>query len=105
VDQAQHCWPGVSPGHGLGGVQGEWAREGGQPPENALLGLAEQLVAPVDRGFQRPLPRRGDPVGADQQPEPVIEPVEQLSEAERLDLGGGQLDRQRYPVQPLHQPG
>jgi hypothetical protein len=35
----------------------------------------------------------------------VIQPIQHLVEAQCLDSGGGQLDRERHPVQPLHQPG
>jgi hypothetical protein len=96
---------GVGPGHGFGGFQAERAGEHRQAPEDALLGFGEQLVAPVHGGIERPLPGRRGPVGADQQPETVIEPVQHRAEAERLDPGGGQLDGERHPVQPLHQPG
>jgi len=52
VDQPQYRLASLGPGYGFGGVQGERARKYRQPPEHPLLGLAEQLVAPLDRGFQ-----------------------------------------------------
>ena len=39
------------------------------------LVIIEQLVAPLHRGGQRPLPRRRGPVPAGQQREPIIDPV------------------------------
>ena len=95
--------PSVRSGHGFGGIQAERAGEHRQPPEDALLGFWQQLVAPVDGSIKRSLTGRRGPVRADEQP--VIQPVEQLAQAERLDPGGGQFDGERHPVQPLHQPG
>ena len=66
--------------------------------------LIEQLVAPLHGGRQRPLPRRRQPVPAGQQREPVIEAVQQLPHPQRLHPRRRQLDRQRHPVQPRHQP-
>ena len=51
------------------------------------------------------MPRCRQPVTSNQQPEPVIQAVQQLCQAERLNPRRGQLNRQRHPIQPLHQPG
>ena len=51
------------------------------------------------------MPRRRQPVTASQQAEPLVQAIQQLPDAERLNPGRGQLDRQRHPVQPRHQPG
>jgi hypothetical protein len=97
--------PGVGPGYCFGGIQAERAGEHRQVPEDALLGWGQQLVTPVYGGVERPLPGGRGPVGVDQQPVTVIQPVQHRAEAERLDPGGGELDGKRHPVQPLHQPG
>ena len=44
------------------------------------------------------------PVPASQQRQPPIQPVQQLRHAQRLHPRRCQLDRQRHPVQPDHQP-
>ena len=98
----QHRRLGGGPGDRLGGVQGERAREDRQPPEYPPLILVEQLIAPVHGRRQRPLPGCRRPVTAGQQHESVIQPLQQLREAQRLGPGRGQLDRQRHPVQPRH---
>jgi hypothetical protein len=48
---------------------------------------------------------RRRPVGAGQQLETALQPVEQLGQPQRLDAGGRQLDGQRHAVQALNQPG
>ena len=85
---------------GLGRLEREAAGEDGEPAEQALLLLVEQVVAPLDRRPQRALPlgrvaarrrsgaasarsRRSSSSGR-QQPRPR----------------GGELDRERQPVEP-----
>ena len=70
-----------------------------QPSQQHLLPLRQQVVAPVDRGAQRPLAWRRGPVPERQQPEPVGHPHPDLVDGERADPGSGQLDRQRDPVE------
>ena len=54
-----------------------------QPPEQHALGLGQQCVRPVDRGPQRLLaPHRGARASG-QQPEPVVQAVEDLAAATR----------------------
>jgi len=50
------------------------------------------------------VPPRRQPVPGRQQREPIIQPVRQLAYAQRLHPRRGQLDRQRHPIQPDHQP-
>jgi hypothetical protein len=50
------------------------------------------------------VPPGRQPVPARRQHPPVIEPAQQLGHAQRLGPRRGQLDRQRHPVQPAHQP-
>ncbi len=74
------------------------AREHRQPGEHLLLGLGQQPVRPVDRGGQALVPGLGVPRAAGQQVR-VPQPVRDLRRAHRPGPGGGQLDRQRQPVQ------
>jgi hypothetical protein len=77
-------------------------RGGGEhrhPPDDAPLGILEQLIPPVERGAKRLVasgPRAG--TGREQR-EPVVEPVEQLLRREHREPGGGQLQRERDPVE------
>ena len=104
VHQPQHREPAVRPGDRLGALQRERPREHRQRPERPPLILVQQLIAPFHRGGQGPLPGRSQPVPAGQQREPVIQAGQQLAHPQRLHPGRGQLDRQRHPVQPAHQP-
>ena len=104
VHQMQHHLPGARPGDRLGRLQRERPREHRHRPEHPPLILAQQPVAPLHRRRQRPVPPRRQPVPARQQAEPVIEPVRQLRHSQRLHPRRRQLDRQRHPVQPRHQP-
>ena len=104
VHQVQHRRPGPGPGDRLGGLQGERPREHRDPAEHPPLVLIEQLVAPLHGGRQRLLPAGRQPVPGRQQREPVIDPVQQLRHPQRLHPRRRQLDRQRHPIQPRHQP-
>ena len=104
VHQPQHHRPGARPGDRLGPLQRERPREHRHRAEHPPLVLLQQPVAPLHGGRQRPLPARRQPVPAGQQREPVIDPVQQLRHAQRLHPRRRQLDRQRHPVQPRHQP-
>ena len=79
-------------------------REHRHRAEHPPLVLIQQLVTPLHRGRQRPLPAPPPAGPGRQQREPVIEPVQQLGHAQRLHPRRRQLDRQRHPVQPRHQP-
>ena len=50
------------------------------------------------------MPPGRQPVPARRQLQPAIQPAQQLGHAQRLGPRRGQLDRQRHPVQPAHQP-
>ena len=104
VHQMQHRRAGAGPGDRLGGLQRERPREHRHRAEHPPLRLTQQLVTPLHGGLQRPLPRRRQPVPPGQQRQPVTNPVQQLRHPERLDPRRRQLDRQRHPVQPRHQP-
>jgi hypothetical protein len=99
----------VAVDHGLGGVQRPAAGEHPEPPEERLLCLAEEVVAPGDRIAQRPLAGGQVARAAGQRQPPIAQPGQQRRRREDPALGGGQLDRQRQPVQPPadvdHHPG
>ena len=100
VHQPQHGWPCVLPGDRFGGFQRERSRKYRDPPEHPTISFAEQLIAPVGGGGERAMPGGGRfPVRSSQQHEPVIQAVQQLRQPECLYPRGGQLDRQRHPVQ------
>jgi hypothetical protein len=75
-------------------------REDGQAVEQRALGLAQQVVAPLDRLAERPLAHRGGPSAAGQQREPVVQPGCDLVGGQDGHPGGGQLDSERNAVQP-----
>ena len=81
VHQPQHCRSGPIASDGLGSLQRERSGEHRQPAERPPFLFIEQLVAPLHRGRQRPLPIRRQPVCAGQQREPVIEAVQQPGQA------------------------
>lgn len=86
-------------------LQVELPGEDRQPrPQQPLPGRA-QLMAPADRGAQRPVARQSAAGRAGQQSEAVVEPLEHLVHGERAQPPGGQLQRQRNAVQPLAQLG
>ena len=66
--------------------------------------LAEQVVGPVDRAAERLLPGGCGSTAAGEEPEPLVEVVEDLEERDRPDAGRGQLDGQGDPVEPPAQP-
>ena len=92
--------PEVGAGHGLGTFGREAAREDAQPPEERSLLLVEQVVAPGDRRVEGLL--AGGEVGgaALQQREAALEPLEQRLRLEDAHARGGELDRERQPVEP-----
>ena len=105
VHQAQHPRPGGGAGDCLGTLQGERRREHRNLAEDPLLLFAEQLVTPLNGRRQRPVPGCRQPVTGHEKPEPVVQAFQQLRHTERFHPSRGQLDRQRHPIQPLHQLG
>ena len=87
----------------FGGLQRAASGEGGQPPEQGLLGLGEQVMAPFDGGAQCPVPGLGV-ARPGEQVEPGIDPVQQLRRGVDAQPRGRQLQRQRQPVQPRAEP-
>ncbi len=80
-------------------VDGAPTCEDRHPAEAHLLGLAEQVVAPLDGRFQGPVPRQPGPAAAGEQPEPVAEPGGQLRHRQRADPGRRELNGQRDAVE------
>ena len=72
-----------------------------QAPEQDLLRLGEQCVAPLDRAAQRALAREGRPAPRGEQPEHVVQPGGDLLRIEDACPRGGQLDGQRKAVEPV----
>ena len=101
--QAVQDVPPLQPGRACHGSRRGGVEAGGEDPqgEDTALGLAEQRVGPLDGGLQRLLAASGVGAAAGQQPEPLIEQPGDLGRAQRRDPGGGQLDRQRDPVELL----
>ncbi len=81
------------------------AREGRQAAEEGPLVLAQQRVAPRQRGAQRLLAGRPGAVAAGQQAHAIVQPFEDLPQAERPDARRRQLQRQGDAVQPGADPG
>src|SRR5207244_8445542 len=55
-------------------VDGEAPGEHGEPPEQDLLLLGEQRVAPLDRAAERAVVGEGRPAARREQPEHVVQP-------------------------------
>ncbi len=89
-----------------GGLPTAWAASRVKPPaktaqaakEQLLLGL-QQIVAPGDLVAQRALAGRQVLGAVGEQGQPFLQPRGQGSRPKELEAGGGQLDRQRQPVQ------
>ena len=83
----------------LGRHQRPPALEDREPVEHPLLGLRQQLVAPVDGGAQRLLPCLGGAGAGGEQGEPVREPLGHLDRRQRRHPGGGELEGERDAVE------
>ena len=85
----------------FGGVQIEGLGEHRQAPQQQLLGAVEQRIGPVDGRLQGLLPRQRGAASPGEQTETLVEAVGEAGERQRAQPGGGELDGQRQPVQPL----
>jgi hypothetical protein len=91
----------VGPGHDRARrVQREGAREDGEAPQDRALDRGKKLVAPVERGSHRLVPRQGGAMAAGEQPEPIVQAGGELVHPEGGASGGGQLDGQWDAIQP-----
>ena len=99
----------AQPAHPLGRRQRGTAREDGEPPREHLLGVVEQVPAPLHHRAQRLVSRLGGAVAAGQQPEPVVQPGGDLRQRQCAQPRRGQLDRQwqavERPADPQHRAG
>jgi len=89
----------------LDGGDVESSRERGEPAEQHLLVRAEQGVAPLQGRCQRLLACRRGVARRSQQTEPGVEPRRDGGRVERAQAPGGELDRQRQPVETETDPG
>jgi hypothetical protein len=85
---------------GLGRVQREPAGEEGEPCEELPLRVVEQVVAPLDRGLERPLALRRVARAGGQERKSAVEAGKQRGRAEELRARGRELDRERQAVEP-----
>jgi hypothetical protein len=88
----------------LDALQADAAPEHRGRREQAPCCLAQQVIAPGDRGAQGALPVRRVLARADQQAQRVLQPRQDRLRRQQLDPRGRQLDRQRQAVEPLHDP-
>ena len=86
-------------GDGARGRKRETAGEDREASQNYLLRLAEQTVAPIERGGHGAMPRRGRAATARQQPQALLEARRNPPNPESLDTGRRVLDRERQPVE------
>ena len=83
----------------LGGVARPVADEDGEAPEQSLLRVGQQVVAPGDRAPQRPLPFGQVARPAGQQVDRVLQPLEDPGRREDLHARRGELDRERQALE------
>ena len=84
---------------GFGGFELEATGEHGQPSEQDPLGLREQVERPVDQSPQGLLARQGGAVPSGEKPEAMLQTVVELPQRHRPQLGGGQFNGQRHPIE------
>lgn len=98
-EQAEHFpWSNSAVGtDDLSGLQTPAADEHRQPAEDDLVSWLQQPVAPVDRGPYRLLATRRRSAAADQQRDRVVQPLEDLLEAQHPHPRRGQFERQGHP--------
>jgi hypothetical protein len=77
----------------------------GQPARQHLLRRRQQVPAPVDDRPERPMLGQCRPAAPGQQIEPVVQALRELGRRQRAEPHGGQLDRQRHPVEGPADPG
>ncbi len=87
-------------GHGLRHLHREAAREYPDTPEDGLLGVVEQVVAPLQRSAQGLVPAQGGARTPSEQLEARIELVAHGAQAERGYSCRCQLDGERQAVEP-----
>jgi hypothetical protein len=83
----------------LGCLQWKRTREDPEPGEEGAGARVEEVVAPLDRRTQRPLPLRRVAGTRRQEGESRVEPVEEPLGREQLRPRGGELDRERQVIE------
>jgi len=111
VDQLRNCrcdCRALEPGpgaHRLRSLEGAPAPKYAESSEQGGSIGVEELVGPVDGGFERLVASRSTTAASPEQLEPLIEPFRQLLHGQRGSPGGGEFDRQRQPIQSCSQLG
>ena len=95
----------TAPTDSLDGVEADPADEHPQTAEEPPLRLGQQVVAPADGRLQTLLPLGQVRCLRSQQLQPVPQPPRERRQREHVQPGGGQLQRQRQPVQLRDQLG
>jgi hypothetical protein len=83
-----------------GSFQGETGREDREPAQQDTFLVVEQVVAPVQRGPERLVPRDPAP-SPGEETKAVRQPLEQLGRSKLTDPSSRQLDRQRDAIEPF----
>src|SRR5262249_42534139 len=73
--------------------------------EERLLGVVEQVVAPVDRVAHRLLPQGQITRTTAEQWQSLLQALQQRRRGQDFDAGGRELDREREPVDPADDGG
>jgi hypothetical protein len=81
-------------------LQGKAAGEDSQAAQDRAFRLGEKLVAPVECGPKRLLPRQRRAAAPSQQPEAIVQPRSQSFKPERSRAGSRQFDGERHTVEP-----
>ena len=106
LDQADHQVQNVvlrdllSRADGFGGSARPATGESCQPGEQPLLHVVEQVIAPVDGGPERLVPRQHVAAAAGQQAKALIEQRHDLVDRQHRDARCSQFQRQRNAVEP-----
>jgi hypothetical protein len=77
--------------------------EHGQGAEERALLVGEKVVAPLNGGPERLVPRQRAAPAAGQEPEAIVQPREDLLDRKNLRSGRREFDGERHPVQALAQ--
>ena len=85
--------------HRLGRGKSKTAREDREPGEELPLIRLQKLIAPVERGTQRPLPRRCVARPSGEQAKPLLEPLQEHLRGHEAQPRGGELHSERKTVE------
>ena len=106
LQAVQHADADAGPrAHGLDHLQVDTAPEDRAGRQQLPALIAEQVIAPLDGGAQRLLAVRQVTAPAGQQPQRMLQPLQDRLRRQQPDPRRSQLDRQRQAIQPAHDPG